>query len=95
MPQISQKELDELLDQSSKLRALENGGVDNWEGYSESLTAYHEEKQREESLDQLVEEILVACSDDIDVDPAGPGTGVALRVEPSIIKNLIKAWAKS
>lgn len=34
---ISQKEYDSLLDASLKLNCLENGGVDNWEWYHESL----------------------------------------------------------
>lgn len=34
---ISKKEYESLLDDEKKLRALEAGGVDNWEWYSESL----------------------------------------------------------
>lgn len=34
---ISEKRLKELERAAAKLQALENGGVDNWEWYSESL----------------------------------------------------------
>lgn len=37
-----------LEDDSDKLAALENGGVDNWEWYSESLQEYWKEKEDEE-----------------------------------------------
>lgn len=39
----------ELVDDSSMLRALENGGVDNWEWYGESLTDYWAEKEAAEA----------------------------------------------
>lgn len=38
---ISKKEYEELLDRNRKLSALEAGGVDNWEWYSESLSQYY------------------------------------------------------
>ncbi len=39
---ISKKEYEELLDRNRKLSALEAGGVDNWEWYSESLAQYYD-----------------------------------------------------
>jgi len=44
-----QKELDELYDRDFKLNCLENGGVDNWQWYSESLEEYWESKKGEEN----------------------------------------------
>lgn len=41
---ISEKEYEELLDRDKKLSALEFGGVDNWEWYSESLSRYYDEE---------------------------------------------------
>ena len=38
---ISKEEYDELLDRDRKLTALENGGVDNWEWYDESLAQFY------------------------------------------------------
>lgn len=40
---ISYADYQELLDRNEKLTALENGGVDNWEWYSESLKNYLKE----------------------------------------------------
>ncbi len=37
---ISKEEYEDLLDRDKKLSALEAGGVDNWEGYGESLSQY-------------------------------------------------------
>lgn len=37
---INQKRLKELLAAEAKLYALENGGVDNWSWYSESINDY-------------------------------------------------------
>ena len=44
---ISRKEYDELVDRDNMLTALENGGVDNWTWYSESLEEYWAEKNKE------------------------------------------------
>lgn len=38
---ISKEEYDELLDRDRRLTALENGGVDNWEWYDESMALYY------------------------------------------------------
>lgn len=40
---ISKREYEELLDRDKKLSALEVGGVDNWEWYSESLAQYYDD----------------------------------------------------
>ena len=37
----------ELVRMADKLRALEMGGVDNWEGYSESLEEYYNDEEEE------------------------------------------------
>ena len=42
---ISKEEYDELLDRDRKLTALENGGVDNWEWYGESLAQFYEDDE--------------------------------------------------
>lgn len=44
---ISKKEHDRLQDRDFKLRCLENGGVDNWEWYGDSLEPYWAEKEDE------------------------------------------------
>ncbi len=42
---INEKELKELIKDSCKLNALENGGVDNWEWYGEALEEYNDEEE--------------------------------------------------
>lgn len=42
---ITLKEYRELLKDSRKLAALEAGGVDNWEWYSESLEEFYKEEE--------------------------------------------------
>lgn len=37
---ISKKEYESLKDDSFKLQCLENGGVDNWEGYDFAMEEY-------------------------------------------------------
>ncbi len=44
IPVISKKEYEELMDRNRKLSALEAGGVDNWEWYSESLSQYYDDE---------------------------------------------------
>lgn len=42
---ISKEEYEDLLDRDRKLSALEAGGVDNWEWYSDSLAQYYGEDE--------------------------------------------------
>lgn len=42
-----EEKIEELLDRDFKLRCLENGGVDNWDWYGESLEEYWESKEEE------------------------------------------------
>lgn len=41
---IPKSEYEKLLYSHKKLRALEDGGVDNWEWYGESLRSLHEDE---------------------------------------------------
>lgn len=52
MVKISKSKLIELLKDCAKLRALEAGGVDNWEWYDESIEQY--EKILEEVKDDYL-----------------------------------------
>lgn len=40
---ISKKFYDELIEDQKIMIALQNAGVDNWEGYDDALATYHEE----------------------------------------------------
>ena len=44
--EISKEEYDKLIHRDEILTALENGGVDNWEWYGESLSNYFDSKNK-------------------------------------------------
>ena len=46
---ITKKEYDSLIRSAKVLLALEAGGVDNWEGYSESLQEFWAENEKGEN----------------------------------------------
>jgi hypothetical protein len=48
---ICTKRYNSLLDKAFKLSCLENGGVDNWEGYDYSMTEYWDAKAEEDEDD--------------------------------------------
>lgn len=41
---IATEEYEELLDASDKLAALQDAGVDNWEGYAEAMAIFYEDE---------------------------------------------------
>jgi len=47
--EITEKEYKSLLRDSAILRALESGGVDNWEWYGESLASFWEKEGDDEA----------------------------------------------
>ena len=76
---LSQKDYEDMQRDISKLRALEAGGVDNWEWFDESLKGWREENELSEMIDDLVYEFSEAVADlacDATVDfPAGMDAG--------------------
>ena len=54
MVEISRSELEQLKKDSFALRCLENGGVDNWDWYSESLKPYHKKYSLKEDIERNV-----------------------------------------
>lgn len=73
---ISAKRLQQLERSQRILDALEAGGVDNWEWYSESLKDFRKEEELENIIQDYVNEILEVCSEEGDVEyPAGRGCG--------------------
>jgi len=50
---ITKKEYEDLVDSQTKLRALENAGVDNWEGYDYAMEEMNQDLPRRQ-LDALV-----------------------------------------
>lgn len=80
---------------AAKLAALEAGGVDNWEWYSESLKEYRKEEQVDELLDQYTDEILQICSEEGDVEyPAGRecGHSILLGDAERPVRNMLRKF---
>ena len=55
--QITKAEYERLLDRDEKLTALEEGGVDNWEWYEESLKDYYQRQEEDERREEIENEI--------------------------------------
>ena len=95
---ITAKRLKELERAESKLNALESGGVDNWEWYSESLKDWFKENRLEELLEEVVENIHDIMVDGVDYDfPAGRDAGISLTLNESgeeMIKKIFKKLAE-
>lgn len=53
---IEREKLISLISDSLKLQALENGGVDNWEWYSVSLTDFLDEENADD-FDEIAERL--------------------------------------
>lgn len=91
---ISARRLKELERAQAKLNALEAGGVDNWEWYSESLKGFHQEERLEELFEEYVDSILEVCSEEGDVEyPAGREAGHSILLgdaEEGVYQLLVK-----
>ena len=59
-----------------KLQALENGGVDNWEFYGESLEEFNKQEEREDAIQNLLEELQEVMGLGA-FEPSERGTGFA------------------
>ena len=77
---ISKERMHELEKKEKKLLALEVGGVDNWEFYSESMKEYHNDIEYEEKLNDLLEEIEVAILEGV-YEPSEKGAGYCSQPE--------------
>lgn len=76
MTDISPKRLRELELAERKLRALEAGGVDNWEWYGESLKEFNKENEIEDIIFRFVESVVEEITVEADVEyPAGREAG--------------------
>ena len=85
------KRLEELEDTEMKMRALEAGGVDNWEWYGESLKSYFEQKEKAEKVSMVIEDIIQALCEGVE-EPAGSGCGFGVR--PDCTQEAEKILAK-
>lgn len=82
--EVNAKYLAELERNNRKLKALEQGGVDNWEWYSESLKHFFREEAQEEILNYAVDNILeFLCGEASIYEPAGRGAGYTIELDKS------------
>lgn len=86
---LKKSEYEKMQRELSKLYALEAGGVDNWEFYSESLTEWHKEIEVDELLDAVIDSINdIVCDAEVD-QPAGHGCGYSITFNEDIMKKAI------
>ena len=62
--ELSSKRIIQLLKAEKLLNALEAGGVDNWEGYDESL----KDLRKEEEIDNLVVDTIYSIMEEVCVN---------------------------
>lgn len=91
---ISAAEYKKMQRDLAKLSALEAGGVDNWEWYGESLTAWRKENDLEEFLENAavqLHEYLI----DADVDyPAGREAGHSITLSDKDCRQFFEWFIK-
>ena len=85
--EVTEKRLRELERAESKLSYLEAGGVDNWEWYGKSLKPWFEENERDEKMEQLVDDLAATIGEHVE-EPAGRGCGHSVTSEG--IKEMLK-----
>jgi len=86
---ISKEEYKRLLDSYSKLSCLESGGVDNWDGYDDSMSEYLREKEVEDEFSDAWENAMAELSNCIE-EPAGRGCGYGIMDDGRHMDNAIK-----
>jgi 5-methylthioribose kinase len=77
---VSAKYLKELEQQSRKLQALEDGGVDNWEGYDDSMSAIWKEQREKELYENVLEEVCEILCEGV-YEPSERGAGFTFTDE--------------
>lgn len=71
---IEEAELKKLQRAAAKLDALEAGGVDNWEWFGESLKEYRATIEREENLEDFLDELCTVLFEGA-YEPSERGAG--------------------
>ena len=92
---VSTTRLAQLEKAEKKLQALEAGGVDNWEWYSESLKDFFVEEEREELLDKILENTIQVFCEEGEVNyPAGREAGHSIslsRESEQFLRRVLKS----
>lgn len=92
---INENRLKELERAFIKLQALESGGVDNWEGYSESLKEWNKENALDELFEDTYQELLEILVEAKVEEPAGRGCGYSITPDEKSVYNLLKRFTES
>jgi hypothetical protein len=89
---LSEKRIRELEKAERKLEALENAGVDNWDGYNFAMEAIRKEEEYDEFMEQIVSDIADAIGECIE-EPAGQGCGYGIREQGYVnIENILRKY---
>jgi len=86
---ITQQKLIELERAQRKLLALEAGGVDNWEWYSEALKDFNREEEIDERIDAMIDELQVIFGE-CAFEPSERGAGIAFTED--VYKQVIQLF---
>ena len=78
----------------AKLEALENGGVDNWDFYDDSLAEWRKENQVDKCIDEAIEGINDLLVEAKIEEPAGPHCGYAIQIDEAAISELLSKLLK-
>lgn len=73
---VSESRIKELERAESKLRALEFGGVDNWEHYDVSLSGYYRQVSFEDEITEIISELAAILLEGV-FEPSERGAGYA------------------
>lgn len=92
--QISVSEYQKLQRESSKLAALEAGGVDNWEWYGESLKDWHKENDIDELIEGFTENVNDLLTEAEVDEPAGFGCGYSITFDEDFLAKLLRKFIK-
>ena len=79
--EITKSEYNRMQREIAKLNALEAGGVDNWEWYSDSLAEWCKENELNEFMDNAIIELHERMAESVVEQPAGQGCGYSVTLD--------------
>lgn len=91
---VTKKYLKSLERAAAKLQALEDGGVDNWEWYGESLKDFRKEEELDDLIAKHVDNICQTVAEDCTVEyPSCREAGAAIMF-PDGVEEQIEKWIR-
>lgn len=91
---ITKKYLKSLERAAAKLQALEDGGVDNWEWYGESLKDFRKQEELDELIAKHVDNICQTVAEDCTIEyPSCREAGAAIMF-PYGVEEEIEKWIR-